>query len=47
LIITSFSADLGMIHTPSMSPMMMSPGLIRTPSIAIGTRKSITFPLGP
>jgi hypothetical protein len=37
----------GMTRTPSRSPKMRSPGAIRTPSISMLTRKSITFPRGP
>ena len=35
---TSSSISRGTTHTPSMSPTRISPSLIRTPSISIGTR---------
>ena len=43
-----FAFDFGgMTSTPSRSPKMRSPGAIRTPSISIRVRKSITLPRGP
>ena len=41
------STSAGMTSTPSRSPKMRSPGAIRTPSISMLTRKSITLPRGP